>query len=510
LKTIHRIVGLIIVTLVIAIISGDSPDKKEPDSVKLSNPAYDYCVGIMGYEYQVITQADGGQSGRCKLPDDTTCSDWDFYAGKCGAEYSWCEQNGYNQVTRDDGKDPYSPDYAVCVDQKASEVGKVSSLSGLDDLAANGMVLSELPQKGDHPDLATTKSDYLVPASFDWTKFAGQDWITSVKNQSTCGACWAFSTVALTEAQQNIITKNPNLDLDLSEQYLVSDCYEYASCAGGVDGPALEYIRDFGIPDEACYPYIGVDSSCSARCSDYASRLKFLPNADWSYEPYYSSNDIKYYLSNFGPVTIAFAAAGTHGGYFESGTGIYRCTDDIGSGGAGGFNHSVLAVGYDDAGGYWIAKNSWGSTWNDKGYFKLGYNECNSENSQISWTQSSLPVTYDHFNHLPVIMKPTFPPGAFGKITPTNGSQEPHADQYLFDWSDSDGATGYDFCYDQTLDGECTGSWFSLSGSRSYINLGFFFPGYIYEWQIRATNSTGEATYADNGTVWSFTVANPP
>jgi hypothetical protein len=132
------------------------------------------------------------------------------------------------------------------------------------------------------------------------------------------------------------------------------------------------------------------------------------------------------------------------------------------------------------------------------------------DDSVISWTESSLPVTYDHFNHLPVIMIPTFPPGAFGKITPANGSQEPHADQYLFDWSDSDGATGYDFCYDQTLDGECTGSWFPLSGSRSYINLGFFFPGYIYEWQIRATNSTGEATYADNGTVWSFTIANPP
>ena len=142
MKTILRIVGISMLALVILIIPGDSPAKNGPGPLKMSNPAYDYCAGIMGYEYQVITHADGGQTGMCKLPDDTTCSDWDFYAGKCGAEYSWCEQNGYNLVTRRDGKDPYSPEYAVCVDQKATDVGKVSSLSGLNDLASNGISIS--------------------------------------------------------------------------------------------------------------------------------------------------------------------------------------------------------------------------------------------------------------------------------------------------------------------------------------------------------------------------------
>ncbi len=495
------------VTLVLVIIPKGSPHQNKPGLGKLSNPAYDYCAGIMGYEYQVITLSDGAQTGTCKLPDDTICPDWDFYSGKCGAHYSWCEQQGYNQVTRADGEDPYSPEYAVCIDRKASEVGSVSSLSGLDAVAANGIVFSESIHTGEIEESPATLRSPQAPASFDWRSFAEQNWITSVKNQSTCGACWAFSTVGLTEAQHNILSRNPDLDLDLSEQYLVSDCFEGGNCIGGIEGPTLEYIRDFGIPDEACYPYTGVDSSCSARCSDYASRLKFLPNADMSSS--YSSTDIKYILSKYGPVTIAFAAAGTNGGYFEDGSGIYRCTNDIGSGGAGGFNHSVLAVGYNDAGGYWIAKNSWGSSWNGDGFFKLGYNECNVENSQISWTESSLPITIDEFNYLPVIMLPIIPPGAFGKITPANGALEQPAELYLMDWSDSAGATSYDFCFDQTLDGACTGGWFPLGGSRSYINLGFFFPGYTYEWQIRANNSTGMATYADNGTVWSFTIADP-
>jgi hypothetical protein len=49
---------------------------------------------------------------------------------------------------------------------------------------------------------------------------------------------------------------------------------------------------------------------------------------------------------------------------------IYRCTDDS------YINHGVIIVGYSDAGGYWIVKNSWGSGWNGNGYFKVGYGEC--------------------------------------------------------------------------------------------------------------------------------------
>jgi hypothetical protein len=39
-------------------------------------------------------------------------------------------------------------------------------------------------------------------------------------------------------------------------------------------------------------------------------------------------------------------------------------------------NHGVIIVGYNDTGGYWIVKNSWGSSWNGDGYLKLGYGEC--------------------------------------------------------------------------------------------------------------------------------------
>jgi hypothetical protein len=58
----------------------------------------------------------------------------------------------------------------------------------------------------------------------------------------------------------------------------------------------------------------------------------------------------------------------SYGGYFDG--DIYRCTNDS------GINHGVIIAGYNDAGGYWIVKNSWGSYWGNGGYFKVGYGEC--------------------------------------------------------------------------------------------------------------------------------------
>ena len=42
-----------------------------------------------------------------------------------------------------------------------------------------------------------------------------------------------------------------------------------------------------------------------------------------------------------------------------------------------GHDHFVVLAGYDDSGGYWIVKNSWGDTWAEEGYYKLGYGACN-------------------------------------------------------------------------------------------------------------------------------------
>lgn len=59
--------------------------------------------------------------------------------------------------------------------------------------------------------------------------------------------------------------------------------------------------------------------------------------------------------------------------------GTYHSTDC--ANGASDVNHAVLAVGYgtDESGmDYWIVKNSWDTTWGNKGFFNIerGVNMC--------------------------------------------------------------------------------------------------------------------------------------
>jgi len=410
MKVVFRTVGLIILGLILFFIPTSLPEATPPPTTdgctSLGNPAAAYCQTVMGYDYQVVTAADGAQNGLCSMPDGDTCDQWDFYAGKCGQAYSWCEQAGYRLETRSDGKDPYSFEYSTCVDKEGRAVGSTAILSGLTALESPKKVDMAALGFKDEPE-APREDHGVPPASFDWRNYLGQNWVTPVKDQLTCGSCWAFSAVGVAEASHNIIASNSNLDLDLSEQYLVSTCYTGGDCGGGLEYNALAYIKTDGVTDEACYPYLSANSLCSARCADWGMRLKFVPNnhTDLSY----TGTDMKNYLSSYGPITIALGYGGDFGGYFD-GSNIYRCTNDTGSGGDDGANHAVVAVGYNDAGGYWIAKNSWGSTWNESGYFRIGYNECNVETSGIAWVETSLPTLNKVF--LPLLMKPagTTPP----------------------------------------------------------------------------------------------------
>jgi hypothetical protein len=86
-----------------------------------------------------------------------------------------------------------------------------------------------------------------------------------------------------------------------------------------------------------------------------------------------SAGQIKQTLIDRGPLTAAMGYGDSYSGYWDG--DIYRCGDDD------GINHGVVIAGYNDAGGYWIIKNSWGSTWNGDGYFKIGYGECSIESS---------------------------------------------------------------------------------------------------------------------------------
>ncbi|UCH86482.1 MAG: DUF333 domain-containing protein [Dehalococcoidia bacterium] len=345
----------------------------------MANPAAVYCREL-GYAYRIV-DTDEGQSGVCIFPGDSECDEWQFLQGTCGQTYSYCARQGYDLITKTDGKDPFSREYSVCV-RGQETIGAATELMSLSQEATRGTFPaaqgSSPPEQG--------VSGVGAPPSFDWRNYSGQDWMTPVRNQGSCGSCWAFSAVGVVEAIYNIASNDPDLDLNLSEEYLVADCLTGNSCCGGWMATAFDFVRDNGIPDEACLPYIdqsgctcggntcdsictyigsGIcsDATCSDRCADWQDRVLTIDSTG-SVSP----SQIKQSVVDTGPLSVAMGIGSSFGGYWDG--DIYRCTNDL------GINHGVVIAGYDDAGSYWIVRNSWGSGWNGNGYFKVGYGEC--------------------------------------------------------------------------------------------------------------------------------------
>lgn len=104
------------------------------ERVSVANPASTYCA-LLGYSTTFI-DTPKGQTGGCILPNGLICEEWEFFSGKCGEEYSYCAQQGYGVMTLDDGQDPYSLEYAVCIDEQGQIIGSATELSGLADILA--------------------------------------------------------------------------------------------------------------------------------------------------------------------------------------------------------------------------------------------------------------------------------------------------------------------------------------------------------------------------------------
>ncbi|KAM6039307.1 LOW QUALITY PROTEIN: cathepsin S-like [Chlamydotis macqueenii] len=198
-----------------------------------------------------------------------------------------------------------------------------------------------------------------VPDTVDWRE---KGCVTDVKNQGTCGSCWAFSAVGALEAQVKLKTGKL---VSLSVQNLV-DCsmmYGNKGCSGGLMTNAFQYIIDNeGIDSDDSYPYTGQDGAChynpaarAATCSRYVE------------PPHGVEAALKDAVTNVGPVSQHV--------FFLYKSGIYHdpsCSQVV--------NHAVLIIGYSSLDGedYWLVKNSWGVHFGDQGYIWMVRNRGNN------------------------------------------------------------------------------------------------------------------------------------
>lgn len=204
------------------------------------------------------------------------------------------------------------------------------------------------------PTMTKPATPIMEPAleAVDWREKGA---VTPVKNQASCGSCWAFSATGSLEGGNFVA--NGKL-ISLSEQQLV-DCDKKSNgCGGGLMDNAFKYVMEKGLCTEEDYPYHAKDEACKDDKCTAAIHIKGFEDV-----PEMDGEALKQAVSK-APVSVAVEADSA---VFQMYTGGVVDSTACGT----SLNHGVLAVGYTDE--YWIVKNSWGPSWGDKGYIKIAY-----------------------------------------------------------------------------------------------------------------------------------------
>ncbi len=86
-------------------------DASEP-VVDMANPAAVYCDGL-GYDMENVLRNDGADAD-CIFPDESRCAQWDFLSGRCGQEFSSCNQHVYVLIEGSNIGTCQFPDGSTC------------------------------------------------------------------------------------------------------------------------------------------------------------------------------------------------------------------------------------------------------------------------------------------------------------------------------------------------------------------------------------------------------------
>jgi C1A family cysteine protease len=228
------------------------------------------------------------------------------------------------------------------------------------------------PNRGRGRVFSAATPAYALAPTLDWRNNGG-NYVSGVRNQGNCGSCWAFAATAALESYTMISKRQPNTNLDLSEQVTLS-CSGAGNCEqGGMPDAASNFFVSTGIPVESCYPYTATDGTCAAACANWQASAYKLKS--WSWVTTASGQTpvdaVKAALVDNGPLVMTM---NVYYDFFSYTGGVYS---HVSGGFAGG--HAILTVGYDDANQCFIVKNSWGAGWGESGFFRIAYSEITSD-----------------------------------------------------------------------------------------------------------------------------------
>ncbi len=247
-----------------------------------------------------------------------------------------------------------------------------------------------------------------LPDNFDLReKWPQCESLKEVRDQSTCGSCWAFGA-AEAMSDRVCIASNGSLQTRISTENLLACCSSCGDgCNGGWPAQAWEYWRNHGLPTgglhadkQTCQPYSfapcdhhvkGKYGPCSSeefptpKCSHncQAGYPKSFTQDLWFASSSYSvegEQEIMTEIYEHGSVEAAFSV---YEDFLNYKSGVYQNVTGRELGG-----HAIKLIGWGVENGtkYWLCVNSWNEGWGDNGTFKIlrGEDHCGIEDEIVA------------------------------------------------------------------------------------------------------------------------------
>ncbi|XP_016393678.1 cathepsin Bb [Sinocyclocheilus rhinocerous] len=253
------------------------------------------------------------------------------------------------------------------------------------------------------PDTVKHAANMNLPVSFDpRTEWPYCKSLSQIRDQGSCGSCWAFGAVEAISDRICIHSKG-SVSVEISAEDLLSCCEQCGfGCSGGFPSEAWDYWTKSGLvtgglygSNVGCRPYSispcehhvnGTRPPCSGdhtHPNNPNHTHPNNPNHTPGYKAYNLPSDQQQIMTELysgGPVEAAFTV---YEDFLLYKSGVYQHVTGSELGG-----HAVKVLGWGEENGtlYWLVANSWNSDWGDNGYFKIlrGRDECGFESEMVA------------------------------------------------------------------------------------------------------------------------------